>query len=169
MTNYQNWSGYGEQAASQSHGWQTASSSEQSTVPTASQGPAGVQQSGASAQPGPETQLQPPPTVPALDVVESTSDIVVELDAAGFEKDQIEIHADANQLYVSGDRTEGSETNPDQDEHYLLNERPVRIERTIALPVHIDPEQVTATHENGVCRIVVPKDENSRRHEIGFQ
>lgn len=51
----------------------------------------------------------------------------------------------------------------------LLNERPLRLERTIPMPAHIDPEQAAAEHENGVCLITVQKDENDRRHEIGFQ
>lgn len=91
------------------------------------------------------------------------------MDVPGFEKEQLEIHADANRLYLFGDRSETAGVDSEQGEHALMAERPVRIERTIPLPVHIDPEQVTATHENGVCEITVPKDESERRHQIGFQ
>lgn len=130
---------------------------------------AGVQQQASQAQAQEAVQEQPAPVVPAADVIESPTEIVVHVDVPGFEKDHLQIHADGNQLYVSGDRSEDSEIDADQGEHALVAERPLRVERTIPLPVHIDPEQVTASHDNGVCEVVVPKDETERRHEIGFQ
>lgn len=132
---------------------------------------AGVQQQASQTQAqSQEAALeQPAPVVPATDVIESPKEIVVLVDVPGFEKEHLQIHADGNQLYVSGDRSEGSEIDADQGERALVAERPLRVERTIPLPVHIDPEQVTASHDNGVCEVVVPKDETERRHEIGFQ
>lgn len=125
--------------------------------------PAGSQQSGEAAE------TRPPAAVPLVDIVESADELVVRLDAPGFEKDQIQIHADGSNLYVTADRTPTSDADPDGGERVLLTERPVRLERRISLPAHIDPEEASATHENGVCNIVVQKDEDDRRHEIGFQ
>jgi len=106
---------------------------------------------------------------PNVDVVESEQEVVVLLDAPGFEEDHITVHADANNLYVTADRSEDPSAGSADGERTLLRERPVRLERAITLPGYIDPEQATAEHENGVCRIVVPKDEEERRHEIAFQ
>lgn len=111
-----------------------------------------------------QAPLQQPAAVPAVDVVESADEIVVRVDVPGFEKDELELQADANRLYVSGNRTRELD-----DEHALLTERPTRVERTIPLSGDIDPEEVTASHENGVCEISVPKDAQNQRHEIGFQ
>ncbi|WP_336036402.1 Hsp20/alpha crystallin family protein [Halobacterium yunchengense] len=138
-------------------------------VPTGQQSTG--QQSGQAAQAQAESGVRPqqPASVPAVDVIESPTELVVYVDVPGFEKDDLEIHADANRIYLSGDRSEDAALNPDQGERALVAERPVRVERTIPLSVTIDPEQVTADHDNGVCEIVVPKDEHDRRHEIGFQ
>lgn len=114
-------------------------------------------------------EYRPPAATPNVDVVESDDELVVLLDAPGFEEDQITVHADANNLYVTADRSDDAAADSSEGERALLSERPMRLERAIALPGHIDPEQATAEHDNGVCRIAVPKDEDDRRHEIGFQ
>ena len=114
-------------------------------------------------------EYQPPAATPNIDVVESGDELVVLLDAPGFDEEHISVHADANNLYVTADRSEQSVADSSEGERALLQERPMRLERAIALPGHIDPEQATAEHDNGVCRISVPKEEDDRRHEIGFQ
>ncbi|WP_232702747.1 Hsp20/alpha crystallin family protein [Halobacterium wangiae] len=112
---------------------------------------------------------QTPAAVPMVDIVESAEDVVVYIDVPGFGEDQIDIHADANNLFFTADRSEDSVFDEDEGESPLLTERPVRLERRISLPAHIDPEEATATQDDGVCEITVPKDEEERRHEIGFQ
>lgn len=136
-------------------------------APATAQQSAGV---GASQQQADAVEYQQPAAAtPNIDVVESDQEIVVLLDAPGFEEDHITVHADANNLYVTADRSDDPAVGAESGEQALLNERPVRIERAITLPGYIDPEQATATHENGVCSITVPKDEEERRHEIAFQ
>ncbi|UWG46991.1 Molecular chaperone (HSP20 family) [Halanaeroarchaeum sp. HSR-CO] len=109
-----------------------------------------------------------PPAVPLVDIVDSPDELVVYVDTPGFEEKHLEIHADGNTLHVSGDRHE-EPVGDTSDEQLVLSERPLRVERTIPLPMQIDPEQVVAKHENGVCNIIIPKDEQNQRHEIGFQ
>ncbi|SEW25897.1 Hsp20/alpha crystallin family protein [Halobacterium jilantaiense] len=123
----------------------------------------------ASQQQAEPAEYQPPAATPSADVVESDDELVVLLDAPGFEEDQITVHADANNVYVTADRSDDAAPASIEGGHALLQERPLRLERAIALPGHVDPEQATAEHDNGVCRISVPKDEDDRRHEIGFQ
>lgn len=107
--------------------------------------------------------------VPMVDIVESAEEVVVYVDLPGFEEEEIDIHADANNLFVTADRSDDPVYDADEGESALLTERPVRLERRVSLPSHIDPEEATATREDGVCQITVPKDEQERRHEIGFQ
>lgn len=126
-------------------------------------------QAGQQQQAGSGERRQPAAATPNIDVVESEQEVVVLLDAPGFEEEHITVHADATNLYVTADRSEDPAAGSESGERALLRERPMRIERAITLPGYIDPEQATAEHENGVCRITVPKDEEERRHEIAFQ
>lgn len=146
--------------------WNAAGSPAGPTAPVTPQQPGaatGGQQQAES------TEYQPPAATPKTDVVESDDEIVVLVDAPGFAEDQITVHADASNLYVTADRSEDPLVDAEGGERVLLHERPVRLERAIALPGHVDPEQATAEHDDGVCRISVPKGEDDRRHEIGFQ
>lgn len=147
------------------------SAGQQTGGPAAPAFPEGAQPFGRSQQdPGQQAEpAAPPAAVPAVDVVETASEIVVSVDVPGFETEHLQIHADGTQLYVSGDRSEDAGEEADDGEQVLLAERPVRVERTIPLAIKIDPESVSASHENGVCEIVVPKDGDQGRHEIGFQ
>ena len=142
-------------------------------TPAGTTSPSMPQASGAGTHTGQQqtetAEYRPPAATPNIDVVESDEELVVLLDAPGFEEDQITVHADANNLYLTADRSDDPVADSSEGERALLQERPVRLERAIALPGHIDPEQATAEHDNGVCRISVPKGEDDRRHEIGFQ
>lgn len=112
---------------------------------------------------------QPAASSPTVDIVEAADDVVVYVDLPGFEEDQIDVHADANTLYVTADRSDDPVHDADDGESALVVERPVRLERRISLPSHVDSEEATATREAGVCEVTVPKDEQERRHEIAFQ
>jgi HSP20 family protein len=174
MTWTQQWPqtvGFPDQAMSIATATQPMGGAAWQTPSPAGQEAASVQQqaSQTQAQAQETAQQQGAPVVPAADVVESPTEIVVYVDTPGFEKEHLQIHADGNRIYLSGDRAEDATIDTDKGERPLVMERPLRVERTIPLPVQVDPEQVTATHDNGVCEIVVPKDETDRRHEIGFQ
>ncbi|MFW6003855.1 MAG: Hsp20/alpha crystallin family protein [Halanaeroarchaeum sp.] len=138
-----------------------------------SSSPGSVQQPTASSAPGQPAAVESaaqyaPPAVPLVDIVDSPEELTVYVDTPGFEEEHLEIHADGNTLHLSGDRHEEPPGDVSSEQR-LLTERPLRVERTIALPLQIDPEQVVATHENGVCHITIPKEEQNQRHEIGFQ
>ena len=114
----------------------------------------------------PEQQI---PGTPMVDVVETPEELVVYVDTPGYDKENIHIHADANTLAVSADRSSSPSFNEDEGERGLVVERPLKLERTIPLPVHIDPEEADASYDNGVCKVTIPKEEGDKRREIGFQ
>ena len=122
----------------------------------------GQQQSGA-------VEVRPPAVTPNVDAIESDDEVVVLVDAPGFDEEHITVHADESNLYVTADRSDDPIADTDEGERVLLRERPTRLERAIALPGHIDPHEATAEHDNGVCRITIPKNEEDRQHEIAFQ
>lgn len=114
-------------------------------------------------------QQQSIPGTPLVDVVETPEELIVYVDAPGYEKENIDIHADANTLAVSADRSSNPSFDEEEGERGLVVERPLKLERTIPLPVHIDPEEADASYDEGVCEITIPKEEGEKRREIGFQ
>jgi HSP20 family protein len=103
--------------------------------------------------------------VPRVDVTETPESYLVELEMPGFEKTDISVYADENTLIVSAERA----VEEAQGYRMVQRERPLRLERTVPLPVTVDVEETMATYEAGVCAIEVPKGDADDRKRIGFQ
>lgn len=108
----------------------------------------------------------PEVAVPRADVTETPESYLVELEMPGFEKADISVYADENQLIVAGERADDE---PKQGYRVLQRECPLRLERTIQLPVTIDVEEAKATYDAGMCAIEIPKGDAEDRKRIGFQ
>ena len=70
-------------------------------------------------------------------------------------------------LTISAERKQ-----PELQEHeqWIRNEIPYgKIERTINLPYSVDVEKVSASHENGILQIVLPKHENAKPKQISIR
>ncbi|MGI0050086.1 MAG: archaeal heat shock protein Hsp14 [Nitrososphaera sp.] len=98
--------------------------------------------------------------MPAIDMVEDGSDLVVTIDLPGFAKKDINLRITGNVLSISAKR--------DQDEalgtvHY--RHRPAKIDKKVLLPLSVKEEDKVvgkATYENGVVtlKIPIPKSTN---------
>lgn len=114
---------------------------------------------------GQQATTSPGVSIPRVDVTETPDTYLVEVEMPGFEKRDISVYADENQLIVAGERTR-----EEQEGHRVVQrECPRRLERTIQLPVVVDEDETTATYEAGVCAIEVPKGNAEERKRIGFQ
>lgn len=92
--------------------------------------------------------------MPAIDMVEDGSDLVVAIDLPGFSKKDINLRITGNVLSISAKR--------DQDETLgtvYYRHRPVKIEKKVLLPITVKEEDKVvgkATYDNGVVTIKVP-------------
>jgi HSP20 family protein len=105
--------------------------------------------------------------MPAMDLVETEDHFVLRADLPGLNQDDVKIEFEDGTLTVSGER---------KAEHESKNEGYYRVERafgsfsrSLTLPQGIDPEAVTASFDNGVLEVRIPKPEarKPRRIEIG--
>lgn len=94
-------------------------------------------------------------TAPA-DLGEWDDSYVVRLDVPGFTREDIDISvAETTVRIETGLRTAGTLT----DAEFLHRERDRRpVEREVELPMGIDEEEVTASVEDGVLTLLLPKD-----------
>ena len=92
-----------------------------------------------------------------MDIQDEEDHYVVTIDLPGVGKDDIKIEARENHLQISGSREEVVEESSQRD-GFLRRERRVgTFSRTVPLPGQIQPEEIEATHENGVLTITAPK------------
>lgn len=87
--------------------------------------------------------------LPPVDIYEISGSLVVVADLAGFSKDQIAVKASAHSITISAKRER------DQDvDSFHVSQRPIRIRKTIPLPVEIDESvEPSAKYDNGVLTV----------------
>lgn len=111
-----------------------------------------------------------PAMLPAADVYETEKELIVKLDAPGFDEQDLALEVSDHTLTVRGERAEETENEEEEDTTFHLRERlESRFERTFALPAEADMEHIGATFKTGVLEVHVPKLEQvkARAIEIG--
>jgi HSP20 family protein len=103
---------------------------------------------------------------PAMDLVETDEHFVLRADLPGLTESDVNIELEDNVLTVSGER---------KAEHESKGEGFYRVERSfgsfarsLTLPKGIDGEAVTASFENGVLEVRVPKPEQRKPRKIAI-
>jgi len=99
--------------------------------------------------------------MPAIDIIEEGSDLIVTIDLPGFAKNDINLRVIGNVLYITAKRghTEALGT-------VYYRHRPLKIDKRVLLPISFKEEEEKvegrATYENGVVtlRIPIPKSTN---------
>ncbi|RKO87937.1 HSP20-like chaperone, partial [Blyttiomyces helicus] len=93
---------------------------------------------------------------PHLDVVETDKEYVVKADLPGMKKDEVAISMHDGVLSISGDR----KADPVESTHqrHVIERHHGRFERQIHIPVDVLVAKASATMENGVLELKLPKD-----------
>jgi HSP20 family protein len=109
-----------------------------------------------------------PSTGPVADFYETPSDVVVELELAGYDEKEIEIETIGRQLRIAGSRSEITQDG-DEKAFHVRERRQRSFEQRFELPVEADLDRVSAAFDKGVLTIRAPKVEGAkpRKIEIG--
>lgn len=93
--------------------------------------------------------------MPSVNIIEGKDDYKIEVAAPGLDKSDFIINLDNNLLTITSEKEAKSE---DEKEHYMRREFSYSsFKRSFRLPQTVDPENITASHNNGVLSIVIPK------------
>jgi HSP20 family protein len=104
---------------------------------------------------GEEKDLISSSWVPAVDIYETESEVVLSAEVPGVDEKDIEINIEDGNLTVKGERKFEKET---KEENYHRIERSYgSFFRSFALPSYVDHEKIEAEYDNGLLRIRMPK------------
>jgi HSP20 family protein len=100
---------------------------------------------------------------PALDLYESSDNVVAVVELPGMRKEDIDISLHDGTLTISGERKRESTG----DEKTQRTERYVgTFRRSIALPTRVNAGKVSATYQDGILKVVLPKAEEAKPKQI---
>ncbi len=102
---------------------------------------------------------------PQMDIYETKEAFIIVAEVTGMKPDEIEIVIDRNHVRVSGCRPQPVIAPPLRV--YQMEIDYGNFERAFHLPNPIKPEAATATLEDGLLKIILPRDV-SRRQRIGI-
>ena len=101
---------------------------------------------------------------PALDVRETESDLIIEVEAPGLKPGELDISVEDGSLTIRGERK--LEREEEKGELRLSEREYGSFCRTVELPVGVQGDKATARDENGVVTITLPKTEKSKAKKI---
>jgi HSP20 family protein len=99
-----------------------------------------------------------------IDVADQDDHIEVKAEVPGLKPDEFNVRVQGDILTVRGEKKESSER---KEDNWVVRERRYgSFARSIRLPATVNAEKSTATYENGVLVLTLPKVEQSRTQEI---
>lgn len=99
----------------------------------------------------------PQMSIPAMDVYsEDDKQLVTEVQAPGFDKDDVEVSVHNGMLEIKGEKHEKEEDKKGKKRSYMVRESHASFYRRIALPEYADADKVDAHFENGVLKVTIP-------------
>lgn len=102
--------------------------------------------------------------VPPMDVIEGEQSVSVSAELPGIDPQNVEVRVQDNTLYLKGERNLERETK--QGHCYRLERSSGSFARSLALPVEVNADAVSANYKDGVLLITLPKKEASKPKSI---
>lgn len=100
-------------------------------------------------------------TLPSVNIKENTDVFLVEVAAPGFEKSDFNIELNNDILTISSEKQLNEEVK--DDEKIAKQEFSYQsFTRSFTLPELVDEEKISATYENGILSISIPKKEEAK-------
>ncbi len=98
-----------------------------------------------------------------VDVYATSDDVVVEAILPGVKPEEVDITVEGSTLTIAGDT---SSMIPEREGLLLQEIRRGRFMRTLTLPAGLEPDKATATFEDGILTLRIPKAEQVKPRQI---
>lgn len=94
-----------------------------------------------------------------LDLVEYDDEYVVTVNLPGYDKSEVDVRLDGRRLAVEAERSEREDTEDEEGRYIRRERRESASMQTVTFPGDVRTENVSATMQNGVLTVTVPKAE----------
>ena len=100
---------------------------------------------------------------PALDLYQTTDDVVAVVELPGMRKEDIEISLHDGLLTIGGERKDDT---PEGDKAARAERFVGKFRRSISLLTRVDANKVSATYKDGILTVMLPKAEEVKPKQI---
>jgi len=103
--------------------------------------------------------------VPPVNILEKEDQFIVEVAVPGVEKEAINVEINDNMLTISKENVEASKENEGTESSVKYTRKEFSFnsfKRTFTLPETIDSNLISASNNNGILSIVLPKKEEAK-------
>jgi HSP20 family protein len=101
---------------------------------------------------------------PTLDLSESEESYLIELEAPGLERDQIDISISDHVLTIKGQKEETDER--EERDYHRVERRFGTFTRQVAVPEIDKAKDIEATYKKGVLSVTIPKSKEEQTQQI---
>lgn len=101
---------------------------------------------------------------PRVDVIDKDNEIVIRAELPGIEKKDLDVSITDSTVTIKAENTH--ETEVDKADYYHREISKGCFSRTVSLPGKVDGNKATATFNNGIMEMKIPKVEGSKRRKI---
>lgn len=103
---------------------------------------------------------------PTLDMYEEKDELVVKAELPGVEKEGLDISLEGDMLHIKAEKKEEKEETDEETKYYACERYYGSYHRSVSLPFPVDANKVSATFEDGVLHLRLPKAEEARPKHI---
>lgn len=103
---------------------------------------------------------------PRIDMYEVKDDLIIRAELPGFKKEDVDISLEGDCLTIKGEKK--SEDIPEDAVYYTCERCFGRYSRSVTLPFPVDTDKVSASFDNGVLQIKLPKAEEAKTKHVSI-
>ena len=94
--------------------------------------------------------------IPSMDIYQTKQEVIAEVSLPGIDPKNVDVKVEDNILTIIG-KTE-QKTEIDEKNYYRKEVRCGSFHRSVALPTTVDAQKAKAEYEEGILKIIIPKE-----------
>ena len=104
------------------------------------------------------------PWAPAVDIFETDENVVLKVELAGVDPNDVEVRVENNTLYLKGERK--AEKDVKEQKYHHVERSFGSFARSFTLPRTVDGEKVAGEYHDGILTLTLPKKEEAKPKTI---
>jgi len=100
---------------------------------------------------------------PPINVFQQANDILAIIELPDVDKDSLNVQAKENTIRIAGKKFI---TYPDDVSVHRRERMSGEFDRTLSLPVHLDPDRIKAEYRDGILALFLPRSEQDKPRSI---